>query len=433
MIDRALALAAAHPHEFTLQYPPRREYFMERYRAVRPAAPFASARELLLYVHVPFCAHRCAYCNFAVDLSRDVARMTRYVEAVERALDFHTDATIGGIDIGGGTPTRLPPHLLDRLLRAVRRFSTPQLSIETTPEIAATMPETIAVLREHGVERVSVGLQTSDPSLLRSMRRFGDVDVHARALEALRVFPRVNVDLVFALPEQDRARWIRDVEHAIALRPDSITTYDCLYRGKGRAMTRRSLTLPPPSLYGAMYDDAHALLREAGFHAPYGSVNYSRHAGETGTSAYFEKRLFDGWPYLGIGTYATSHIGDLWTFEPAGVDAYVRGETCDTYVLPRAETIAKYALLSLSFGRLDRERFLRRFGESIEERYGARLAVAIDRGWLTPDYEVRDFAALPSVRSLLYTDAAIDWLTRLKPLDDTHHLYGTTPASGAVR
>jgi oxygen-independent coproporphyrinogen-3 oxidase len=175
-------------------------------------------------------------------------------------------------------------------------------------------------------------------------------------------------------------------------------------------MTKRALTLPSPSLYVAMYDDAHALLREAGYHAPYGSVNYSRHAGETGTSAYFEKRLFDGLPYRGIGTYATSHFGDVWSFEAAGVDAYLRGEPGDTYLLPRAETIAKYALLSLSFGRLDRARFERRFGETIEERYGARLAVAIERGWLTSDYEVRDFAALPKVRALLYTPEAIAWL-----------------------
>jgi oxygen-independent coproporphyrinogen-3 oxidase len=410
VIERALALAGAHPHDFTLQYPPRREYFMERYRSARPSAPFAGLRELLLYVHVPFCAHRCAYCNFAVDLSRDVARMTRYVEAVERALQFETDATIGGIDIGGGTPTRLPPDLLDRLLRAVRRFATPRVSIETTPEIAATMPETIAVLRDHAVERVSVGLQSSDKSVLRSMRRWADVEVHARALEALRQFPRVNVDIVFALPGQDRAAWIRDVEHAIALRPDSITTYDCLYRGKGRAMTRRSMTAPSPSTYGAMYDDAHAMLREAGYHAPYGSVNFSRHPGETGTSAYFERRLFDGWPYLGIGTYATSHVGDVWTFETAGVDAYLNCAAGDSYLLPRAETIAKYSLLALSFGRLDRARFQRRFGETIEERYGERLAVAIERGWLTADYEIRDFAALPNVRALLYTPEAIEWL-----------------------
>jgi oxygen-independent coproporphyrinogen-3 oxidase len=411
MIERALSLADAHPHDFTLQYPPRREYFMERFRAARPSAPFADVRELLLYVHVPFCAHRCSYCNFAVDLSADVARMTRYVEALERALDF--DADVVAIDIGGGTPTRLPPHLLDRVLRAQRRFNAPT-SIETTPEIAASQPETLAVLREHGIGRISVGLQSSNPEVLRAARRCADVDVHARAIEALRVFPRVNVDLVFALPGQDRAGWLRDVEAAIALRPDSITTYDCLYRGKGRAMTKRALTLPPPSLYGAMYDDAHALLRAAGYHAPYGSVNHSRHQGETGTSAYFEKRLFDGFPYLGVGTYATSHVGDLWTFETAGVDAYLRSDSGDTYLLPRAETIAKYALLALSFGRLDRARFERRFGETIEERYGDRLALCIDRGWLTPDYAVRSFAVLPYVRALLYTPEAIAWLAQLR-------------------
>lgn len=414
MIDRALALAARAPHLFTLQYPPSRAYFQERFRGAPRHAP---PEEVLLYVHVPFCAHRCAYCNFAVDVSSDESRMEAYIAAVEKKLAALAFTRTGGIDLGGGTPTRLPPRLLARVLRAVRRFEG-AVSIETTPEIAATSPETIAVLREYGVERVSVGLQSGDDDVLESVRR-PTASLHARALEALGGFPRVNVDLVFALPGQSRATWQRDVAAAIALGPDSITTYDCLYRGKGRALTRRSLAIPTRETYGALYDDARALLVDAGYHAPYGSVNHSRHPNETGTSPYFERRLFDGWAYVGVGNYATSHAGDTWTFELAGVDAWTRAALAgqstlgDTYVLPRDETMTKYLLLSLSFGRLDRARFARRFGEPIEQRFSSRLAHAVERGWLNEDAEgwgVVRFDALPSVRALLYTERALDWL-----------------------
>lgn len=432
----ALELAAAHPHDFTLQYPPRREYFRERFRAPVTAS-LADAREVLLYVHVPFCARRCAYCNFAIDVDPDRARMERYVQALERTLEataaaLRDDATILGVDVGGGTPTRLPPELLSRVLAALRPFLARAsvarpLSVETTPEIAASAPEVLDALRAGAVDRVSVGLQSGDPLILDAVGR-PPPNLHARAIHALRAagFARVNVDLIFALPCQDVASWLRDVDAAIALGPDSITTYDCLYRGKGRALTRRTLTLPAPSTYGALYDASYARLRAAGFHAQYGSVNFSRRAGETGTSAYFEARLRDAKPYVGVGTYATSHVGDVWTFERAGVDAWTRaalsGEPTvgDAYQLPRSETMTKALLLALSFGRVDRAPFAARFGESIERRFGARLAVARARGWLREDeagWALAEgaFHALPFVRALLHTDEALGWLAGLRP------------------
>lgn len=392
----AFELAERYPHDFTLQYPPRREYFQEHFRC----APIAiDAR--LLYIHVPFCAHRCTYCNFAVDLSADEARMERYVDKLIHDIERvdHAEA----IDIGGGTPTRLPPQLLRRLIDALARFRAP-ISVETTPEIAATYPlDALA-----GVDRVSVGLQSSNDDTLAAVGR-ADAELHPRALERLRVFRRVNVDLVFGLPGQ--TSFARDVQHAIALAPDAITTYDCLYRGKGRAMTRRSLSTPTPARYQALYEEGRALLRVAGYDAPYGAMTYSRHPRETGTSVYFERRLFDGWSYRGLGNYATSHRGDHWTFEVAGVERWLRGEPGDAYLLPREETIAKYLLLSLSFGRIDRARYLARFGERIEDRFPEQLShlVADEAG-----YGIRAFSDLPRLRAMFYTPRALRWLMQLQ-------------------
>lgn len=392
-------IAREFPHDFTLQYPPRREYFQESFRC----EPVSITDARLLYVHVPFCAHRCTYCNFAVDLSPDEARMERYVDTLVEQIDRVPSAE--AIDIGGGTPTRLPPHLLRRVLDALSRFGAP-ISIETTPEIAATYPlDTLT-----GVERVSVGLQTSDGGALLAVGR-PDASLHADAIRALRRFRRINVDLVFGLPGQSEAQWARDVEHAIALAPDAITTYDCLYRGKGRSMTRRSLSAPSPRTYERFYERGRALLRAAGYDAPYGAMTYSRHRGETGTSVYFERRLLDGWSYQGIGTYATSHHGDLWTFESAGVEKWLRGEKGDCYRLPREETIAKYLLLSLSFGRIDRARYQARFGERVEDRFALQLAQLVEDD---VGYGLRSFAELPAIRASFYTARALAWLEQLR-------------------
>jgi oxygen-independent coproporphyrinogen-3 oxidase len=396
---RAIDLATRNPHEFTLQYP-RRDY-ARMFRADVRVDPAALA-ESVLYVHVPFCARRCAYCNFAIDLDPDVERMERYVDVLIERLDALPLRKVRGIDIGGGTPTRLPPKQMERLLARLWRFDAP-ISVETTPELANG--EILDAMR--GVDRVSVGVQTTDRELLGALNRDRALELHFDRLRAR--FRRTSLDLVFALPGQTRAAWLADVDAAIALGPDTITTYDCLYRGKGRALTRRTRTLPTPAFYGELYDAAYERLTSRGYHAQYGSVNFSRHVGETGTSAYFEKRLLDGLPYVGVGTYASSHAGDVWTFAAAGVERWMRDDRGDAYQLDRRDTIAKYLLLSLSFGRIDRARFVRRFSVdpdlSIAEQLG--LLRRDDSGW-----SVVRFADMPKLRALMYSPRAIDWLSR---------------------
>ncbi len=412
LIDRALACAARAPHQFTVQYPPSRDYFRAHFRATVDRAAFAAAR--LLYVHVPFCEARCAYCNFAVDVRDDSARRASYVDGLLAALeDVPSHVGADGVDVGGGTPTLLAPDELRRLFGALSRRST-QISTETTPAIAASRPEVLAALREGGVTRLSIGVQSTDAALLGALgREASSLDralTHARDVG----FARVSTDLVFGLPGQSLDDFSCDLDAVVAREPDAITTYDCLYRGKGRRLDGAP---PPPEVLGAFYDLAHARLVAAGYRAPYGSLNFSRHPGETGTSAYFERRVRDGEAYLGIGDYASSHAADSWAFSARGVEAWLadpRGHA-DGYALDRAETMAKHLLLTLGFGRIDHARFERRFGEPLSTRHGEALARACREGWLSEDpegYAVRDFAALPWIRALFHPERAIAWLER---------------------
>lgn len=436
--EQAAELAERFPHTFTIQYPPERALFRQHFGAALP--PADALREqirreprVLLYVHVPFCAAKCFYCNFAVDLGKDPARQQRYVDALCGQL-ARVDALTGsvpipGIDIGGGTPTLLSPAQLAQLLCALqpflRRAEIPHaLSIETTPRVAATEPEKLSVLREGGVARVSVGIQSSNDETLAQVNRRAQRSLGERAVAGLLAagFRRVNVDLVFALPGQTAAQFREDLRQVVALRPDSITTYDCLYRGQGRALPQLSAERPDAATYGALYDLAYELLTGCGYAAPYGSVNFSRHAGETGTSPYFEGRLLDGLPYLGTGNYASSMLGPWWWFGPAAVEDYVArmdaGDVLpasDSYALPLAERVAKALLLSLNFGFLDPARFARQFQIPLETAVGPQLELALRRGWLEPQggvYGVRPgrFHALPQIRALFYSAAAVAWV-----------------------
>ena len=437
-----LKFAEAHPHDFTIQYPVRREYFLQNFRRI----PSPSARdwlhdapEALLYLHVPFCEAKCFYCNFAVDVSQDEQVHVGYVDALLRELDSHADwlsrTKIRGIDIGGGTPTRLPAKQLARLCGAIAPYAQDSghafpVSIETTPRIASQEPEKLEVLSRGGVQRVSMGVQSFNAATLALVNRRRQVEQTQQAMTNLRTagFLRLNLDIIFGLPGQTMQDWEADLDRLIALQPDSITTYDCLYRGKGRALTKIAPTTPSPSVYGAMYDVGYAKLTAAGWHAPYGSVNFSRRPDETGTSACFEGRLLDGLPYLGVGNYASSLRGNHWSFNAYSVGDYVQRINTDQnpceyyYELPQSEAQAKYLLYSLNYGFIDEDRFLRRFGISLAEAYPQELAHALSAGLMQkigPRWQVMPgrFDRMHLIRSLFYPAAAKDWLMSLRSID----------------
>lgn len=435
-LARRVALAERHPHVFSIQYPPSRELFRRHYRAALDLRELQTLQRALIYLHVPFCEAKCYYCNFAVDVRPDPGLHRRYVDALVRQVDAVSaalpgDLRVPGIDIGGGTPTLLAPPELGRLMQAVapllRRAEVPHaLSIETTPRVAATEPDKLALLREGGVARVSVGIQSTSDEVLEEVGRKAQRALADAALVNLRAagFRRVSVDLVFGLPGQSTGDFKEDLLRVADHRPDAITTYDCLYRGQGRALPRWVTTLPSAADYRAFYDLAYDLLHAGGYAAPYGSLNFCRHPGETGTSPYFEGRLLEGLPYLGLGSYASSLIGARWWFAPHATERYIAAisggaalPAGDAYALPAEERMAKALLASLNFGVIDRASFAAQFGRSFDAVFAAAAAFAVDAGWLDDQGDrlvLRPgrFDALPRVRSLFYSDAAIDWVER---------------------
>jgi oxygen-independent coproporphyrinogen-3 oxidase len=433
-----LKFVEAHPHDFTIQYPVRREYFQQNFRhlpALRASEWLSDAPEALLYLHVPFCEAKCFYCNFAVDVSTDEQIHIGYVDALLRELNTHADwlgqTKIRGIDIGGGTPTRLSGRQLERLCRALEPYTQSTghafpVSIETTPRIASQEPDKLSILSRGGVQRVSMGVQSFNAATLALVNRRRQVEQTERAMANLRAagFQRLNLDIIFGLPGQSLSDWLADLERIIALTPDSVTTYDCLYRGKGRALTKIAPTTPTPAQYGAMYDAGYERLTQAGWHASYGSVNFSRRRDETGTSACFEGRLLDGLPYLGLGNYASSLRGNRWSFNTYSVGDYTQrinagANPCEYYYdLPAGEAQAKYILYSLNYGFIDEQRFRRRFGLGLQEAYPRELAYATTNGLLCQrgshwGVTTGRFEHMHIIRSLFYPTAAREWLTSL--------------------
>jgi oxygen-independent coproporphyrinogen III oxidase len=200
----------------------------ERFGAAEPGTYF-SVLPRHLYVHVPFCARRCVYCDFSIAVRRDVP-VDEYVAAIERELEIRfadsERSVVSTLYLGGGTPSRLGAAGVSRLLDVLRsRIDVApdgEVTLEANPDDVT--PDAARAWRNAGVNRLSVGAQSFDDAALAWMHRTHDAAQIGRAVDAARSagIEDVSVDLIFSLPENLRRSWADDLEHALALEPTHV-------------------------------------------------------------------------------------------------------------------------------------------------------------------------------------------------------------------
>jgi oxygen-independent coproporphyrinogen III oxidase len=268
-----------------------------------------------LYIHLPFCRHKCGYCDFNAYAGMD-RLMPDYVEALERELAeaarTRPFATLNTVYLGGGTPSLLPATLIARLLRFVRETFDVAPDAEVTLEAnpGSTDAARLAAWVEGGVNRMSLGVQGFDGRALAVLERRTDA---AQAEAAFRLareagLRNINVDLIYAVPYQSRATWLDTLQRALALEPDHISTY-CLTFEEGTLLWRRRAQGKLPEVESDLQwdqlDAACDVLAQAGY-ARYEVSNWAR----TG----FESRHnFAYWrcsPVYGAGAGAHSYSRD---------------------------------------------------------------------------------------------------------------------------
>jgi oxygen-independent coproporphyrinogen-3 oxidase len=190
----------------------------------------AETMALGVYVHVPFCSTTCEYCAF-YQVRPEGDDLARYLREMEREFSLvETPLRAGTVFWGGGTPGLLPAKHLAELCALVRRnlaAAPTEWSVELAP--GTVTRDRLAALRDGGVTRISLGVQSLQPELLAALGRRHTKEQALRAYELVRAagFASVNLDLIFAVPGQDAAGWRRDLAAAVALAPDHISTY-CL-------------------------------------------------------------------------------------------------------------------------------------------------------------------------------------------------------------
>ena len=242
--------------------------------ATRPVPmEFHANPPLTLYVHLPWCVKKCPYCDFNSHEAPGEVPYERYIDALaadlEQELPDVWGRPIEAVFIGGGTPSLFPPRAIERLLSIVRMYLNPAPDIEVTLEAnpGTVEAERFRGFREAGVNRLSLGIQSFDDAALARLGRVHDAAAaHAAVETAIAAgFDRINLDLMYALPEQDTAAAMRDLDTALDLGVGHVSWYQ-LTLEPNTVFWSRPPTLPDNDAVADIEAAGHARLHAAGFH-----------------------------------------------------------------------------------------------------------------------------------------------------------------------
>lgn len=283
-----------------------------------------------VYVHVPFCARRCSYCDFAIAVRREVpsqAFVDAWLAEWERRGEWAGWGEPGPIDtlyFGGGTPSRLEPEALARIMARLAADVSFAAGAEVTLE---ANPEDVTALRARawrraGVSRISLGVQSFEAATLEWMHRVHGPERPVQAMRILREagFDNVSIDLIYGVPASLHRDWGRDLDRAFGLEPDHVSLYALTvepHTPLGRWVGRGAALPSPDERVADEYLLAHERLEREGF-AHYEVSN----AGRPGRWSRHNLACWRRQPYLGLGPSAHSAAGSLRWWNVRDWEAY---------------------------------------------------------------------------------------------------------------
>ena len=293
-------------------------------------------KSLSIYIHVPFCARKCAYCDFASFSGRE-ADWGRYFDEILTEIRLWSEITDFGLlgdkyrvktmFIGGGTPTLVDADYIEKTIDACRGIASFEADAEITIEgnPGTLTPHGLAAYRRVGVNRLSLGVQSFDDGLLRSLGRIHTAGQIGEAVIMAREagFDNINLDLMYALPGQEMGQWTDTLDAAVALGVEHLSAYSLIVE-PGTLMAARvasgAATVPDDDAVNAMQRQAITRLNAAGFHR-YEISNYAKPGCECRHNLVYWNRG----DYLGLGCAAHSLLGGRRFHNPESLDDYLVG------------------------------------------------------------------------------------------------------------
>lgn len=368
-------------------------------------------KPLSVYVHVPFCARKCLYCDFpsAPGTPEEIAYYFRVL--MKEIRSFEALASLHGVTtvfFGGGTPSLVDPKYIGQVLNLLHSLysfdKNAEITLEANP--GTLTKEKLDAYREMGVNRLSIGLQSVHADELKILGRIHSCEDFLKSYELTREagFDNVNVDLMSALPRQTMEKWQKTLETVAALEPEHISAYSLIIEeGTPFAETwgtrQGRIYLPGEETDRAMYRRTKEFLEERGWHR-YEISNYAK----PGRECRHNMTYWTGGEYIGFGQSAASYVDGKRFQNPAGRAEYPNyartayAKFKQTKPLSLKEKEEEYMFLGLRTSRgVSREEFKERFGESFPGTYEKKLLDYCRQGFMEKDND-----------RIRLTDAGID-------------------------
>ena len=359
-------------------------------------------RDIGLYIHVPLCRQRCHFCAFYLEIVTP-ARTEAFLSALTRELSLYARQDLLGrralqsIYFGGGTPTTIPARQLAGLLAQIRDLFPVSPDVEVTIEAhpATVTGSDLSMLAEAGFNRLSLGAESMAPGDFIPIGRPGTVTETEQAVDNARTagFSNISLDLMYGLPGQSLASWIRTVNSLITLNPTHISCYALTVEDHTRLaqdIARGLVAAPDETLQNEMEDAAETILGSAGF-TRYEISNYAR----SGHTCRHNLLYWTNGEYLGLGPSAQSYVGGCRFGNVADLDIYTGRLQSDQ--LPISER------LTLSEEEQQRDALV----------FGLRLLNGVPNSVAAGDPGQRDLLAQLSAKGLIVNE---EQRIRLTPL-----------------
>ena len=310
-----------------------------------------------IYVHVPFCRSRCAYCDFCSQTSRDVKVIDGYMDAVcqhiKEAGVLAPNYKVDTIYFGGGTPSFLGADALATILTTIRRSfdvdNNAEITFEANPD--SVSDQLLKRLRAEGFNRVSLGIQSDDDAMLELLNRPHTYGQAQQAYQRIRKagFKNVSVDLIYGLPDQNLRKWLETLEHVLELMPEHISLYGLeVHEGTPMAEYERMGRIPDEDAFADMYLNAVKFLESRGFRQ-YEISNFAR----KGLYSRHNMKYWTGGEFLAFGPSAASDFAGSRYKLVSDLPSYIQGikeggevmEEMD--IIPLRERAAEYIMTRL--------------------------------------------------------------------------------------
>lgn len=362
-----------------------------------PADPVTFGPAEALYVHVPFCLHRCGYCDFTLVADRDdlipayLTALRNEIDADSHRLDRRrTTSQANSIFVGGGTPSHLSNQQLQQFGVLIQHAWPPAANCEFTMEANpdGLNRDKMQAIRDIGVNRLSLGVQSFDDHVLKTLERQHDAGMARSVVEnAAAIFDSVSVDLIFGVPGQTRETWQQTLQTAIDLPVQHVSTYGLTFE-KGTSFFRRQregdLQAVADELERSMYADAIDILEQAGFRH-YEISNFAI----PGRECRHNFAYWTGRPYLAYGPGAARYVNGIRSTNARSVKRWIESWLNHQPALQESEQLnnkqrAREAIflgLRLVDG-FDMKEFARRFRTTVNDLAGESLQHHLSGGSL---------------------------------------------------